>query len=95
MRWETDRGTPCPLTARSALMCVSHLMGPLDLARNCASLALETELFLKLCVPFLAYLQLHFWPRLQCISPDSHITLLHSVHCHSQRQPPGTARGHN
>ena len=31
-----------PLTCRPAPMCVSHLMGPVDLARNCASLALKT-----------------------------------------------------
>ena len=71
MRWEADRGTLCPLTARSALICVSHLMGPVDLARNCASLVLETELFLKSCLPFLAYLQPHFWPRLHYISSQT------------------------
>ncbi|KAI0748623.1 hypothetical protein C8Q80DRAFT_750473 [Daedaleopsis nitida] len=42
MRWETDRGMG-PLTALSALMCTSHLMGPVDRARDPSSLALENR----------------------------------------------------
>lgn len=83
MRWERGRGKDL-LTRRSALIHVSHLMGPVDLARNCASLPLETELFLNpsqtIAVAYSAV------PPARPIRGSGHYAIS-PVRCRSQRQP--------
>lgn len=84
------------MTCRPAPMYVSHLMGPVDLSRNCASLAVQTGPFLNRLLAFCDYQQTHFWP----LHPHPLVRALRK-HAPSEfaavpsAKAAGTARGHN